>query len=634
MKRKNIIGIDFLKAIAIISIIIYHINVKILPGGFIGVDLFFVISGYLLANSLIKQVNKDGKVKYFDNIKKRIKTLWPLLFIVVFVVTIYITLFNKQILDVSHKDVIPALGFMSNWWLIFNNVGYFDSFIANPFKHLWYISVLVQSYIIIISLFKLSYSITQNKKFPLFKVMMIGVVLISFTLSQVLYDPQNVSRVYYGTDTRIYTIAIGVLGYFIFPIDKLEKTKTIDRKNKRKIAKTKEISTLVSVVTLALYIYAILNIYEFYGWIYRVGFLLFAINSLFLLLSFGNENNYLYNIIRFVPIGLFGKMSYSLYLWHYPLILLTMTNKESNGPNLLYTIIRVFVIIFISLITYNLIEQKSSAKFDNRHDRRARQKRREKFNILNYKIAIPFILIFFLGVFGIAMPYTSTAFLKKSTNIAQTDGEKIETLENTQNENNKINPNFDRNDPNTIILDGNEKESVKEETTQSEYNSEIANESERKIKYSQLVLVGDSLAVNVGNRLQELYPNAIVDAKISRQLINSKDVVASYSRYDSKDTALIIMLGTNGYFTKSDLEELISTFPNSKKVFVNIKTQEAWETSVNEIYQEFVQENPDMSLIDWHSMAIENPEYLEPDNTHLNFTGVDALIDQFIVELS
>lgn len=634
MKRKNIIGIDFLKAIAIISIIIYHINVKILPGGFIGVDLFFVISGYLLANSLIKQVNKDGKVKYFDNIKKRIKTLWPLLFIVVFVVTIYITLFNKQILDVSHKDVIPALGFMSNWWLIFNNVGYFDSFIANPFKHLWYISVLVQSYIIIISLFKLSYSITQNKKFPLFKVMMIGVVLISFTLSQVLYDPQNVSRVYYGTDTRIYTIAIGVLGYFIFPIDKLEKTKTIDRKNKRKIAKTKEISTLVSIVTLALYIYAILNIYEFYGWIYRVGFLLFAINSLFLLLSFGNENNYLYNIIRFVPIGLFGKMSYSLYLWHYPLILLTMTNKESNGPNLLYTIIRVFVIIFISLITYNLIEQKSTAKFDNRNDRRARQKRREKFNILNYKIAIPFILIFFLGVFGIAMPYTSTAFLKKSTNIAETDGEKIETIENTQNEKNKINPNFDRNDPNTIILDGNEKESVKEETTQSESNSEIANESERKIKYSQLVLVGDSLAVNVGNRLKELYPNAIVDAQISRQLINSKDVVASYSQYDSKDTALIIMLGTNGYFTKSDLEELISTFPNSKKVFVNIKTQEAWETSVNEIYQEFVQENSDMSLIDWHSMAIEHPEYLEPDNTHLNFTGVDALIDQFIMELS
>ena len=187
MKRKNIIGIDFLRAIAIIAVIIYHISVKILPGGFIGVDLFFVISGYLLANSLVGQVAKKGDIKLFDNIKKRIKTLWPLLFLVIFVVTIYLTIFNKPVLEVSHKDIIPGLGFMSNWWLIFNKIGYFDSFIANPFKHLWYISVLVQSTIIIMILFKLSYVISKDNKFSLFKVLMIGLVIISFVLSQMTH---------------------------------------------------------------------------------------------------------------------------------------------------------------------------------------------------------------------------------------------------------------------------------------------------------------------------------------------------------------------------------------------------------------------------------------------------------------
>ena len=242
MNRKNIIGIDFLRAIAIVAVIIYHISVKILPGGFIGVDLFFVISGYLLANSLVNQAISKGEVKYFDSIKKRIKSLWPLLFLVIFVVTIYLTVFNKPVLDVAHKDIIPGLGFMSNWWLIFNKVGYFDSFVANPFKHLWYIGVLVQSTIIIITLFKLSYSITKDKNFGLFKVLMIGLIIISFVLSQVFYDPQNVSRVYYGTDTRIYEIALGVLGYLFYPIGKLSRPEKIDRKeNMQRLVKFQQL---------------------------------------------------------------------------------------------------------------------------------------------------------------------------------------------------------------------------------------------------------------------------------------------------------------------------------------------------------------------------------------------------------
>ncbi len=635
MKRKNNIGIDFLRAIAIIAVIIYHISVKILPGGFIGVDLFFVISGYLLANSLVNQAVSNGEVKLFDSIKKRIKSLWPLLFLVIFVVTIYLTIFNKPVLDVAHKDIIPGLGFMSNWWLIFNKVGYFDSFVANPFKHLWYIAVLIQSTIIIITLFKFSYSLTRDKKFGLFKVLMIGLIITSFALSQIFYDPQNVSRVYYGTDTRIYEIALGVLGYLFYPIGKLFKPEKIDRKEKRKYAKTREISTIASIISLGIFIYSLLNVYEFYPWIYRFGFILFAINSLILLLSFGNENNYLYTILRFIPIGILGKMSYSLYLWHYPILVLSATKAEITSlPNLTYTIVRLLIILAISSLTYRFVEQRSKVKYENRNDRRARQNRRKNNNILNNKILIPFAAIFALGVFGIAIPYTSTAFVEKSSNIADNG--------NNQNQNNETkdegikNPNIDRNDPNTLILDGKETEKeTSKETKHENADDENGqnNDPDPQLKYNQLVLIGDSLGVNVGNKLKELYPNSITDAKISRQLYDSIGIVESYSEYDSENTALIIMLGTNGYFSESNLEDLVSSFPKSKKLIVNIKSQVAWEDSSNKIIADFAQKNKNTVLIDWNSLATQHPEYLEPDNTHLNYMGVDALIKMFEEEL-
>lgn len=625
MNRKNIIGIDFLRAIAIVAVIIYHISVKILPGGFIGVDLFFVISGYLLANSLVNQAISKGEVKYFDSIKKRIKSLWPLLFLVIFVVTIYLTVFNKPVLDVAHKDIIPGLGFMSNWWLIFNKVGYFDSFVANPFKHLWYIGVLVQSTIIIITLFKLSYSITKDKNFGLFKVLMIGLIIISFVLSQVFYDPQNVSRVYYGTDTRIYEIALGVLGYLFYPIGKLSRPEKIDRKEKRKYAKTREISTIVSIISLGIFIYSILNVYEFYPWIYRFGFILFAVNSLVLLLSFGNENNYLYNIIRFIPVGILGKMSYSLYLWHYPILILSNTKAEiTSSPNLTYTIIRLVVILVISSLTYTFIEQRNKVKYEDRNDRRARQNRKKNTSILNNKILIPFAAIFALGVFGIAIPYTSTAFVEESTNIADNGNSQNNETQNEGNEN----PNVDRNDPNTLILDGKETQEENPDDTNDQ-----SSEPAPQLKYNQLVLIGDSLGVNVGNRLKELYPNSIVDAQISRQLFDSVSVAESYSQYDSNETALIIMLGTNGYFSESDLEDLVAPFPKAKKLFVNIKSPISWEDSSNKMLQEFAQKNENTVLIDWNSVATQHPEYLESDNTHLNYIGVDALIDIFETEL-
>ena len=172
MKRNKIFGLDLLKTIAIVAIVIYHLNAAWLPGGFIGVDLFFVISGYLLASSFVRQ-DEEGRFSLFKNIFKRIKNLWPPLFIVVFFVTIFITMFNKPILDIAHRDIFPSLTFTNNWWFIINKVGYFDSYFQSPFKHLWYISVLMQAYIILKILFYLTSKLSSKNNYRLFRIIIL-----------------------------------------------------------------------------------------------------------------------------------------------------------------------------------------------------------------------------------------------------------------------------------------------------------------------------------------------------------------------------------------------------------------------------------------------------------------------------
>lgn len=615
MNRKYILGFDFLKALAIISIILYHINSKFLPGGFIGVDLFFVISGYLLGNSLYKEISNNKKFNIFSFINKRLRNLWPLIFVVIFISVNFITLFNKTVLEVSYKDIIPGLTFTSNWWLIFSNVGYFDSFVANPFKHLWYISVIMQAYILISLIFKLTYKIDRNRNYIVFKTILIIFAILSFTLSQILYNPQNASRVYYGTDTRIFEIILGTLTYLFYPIDKLKKIE----KNNRKRTNIREYLTLISVVFSFAFIYLLISTYDFYNWVYRVGFLFFAITSIMMLISIGSENNYLSSLIRFSPINWIGKISYSLYLWHYPIIILSLTRGEKGNPNIIYTLIRLIGIILISFITYTFIEKKgrrsSTRKTFNTRERNLRS------ILYKYKIFIPFLLVFSLGVFGIAMPYISTAFLEKNEdkiiNSKKTQNIDFNNLEKNENEK-EIN-----NNNGLEVLNSDIKKEPKKNNLKDKY----------KIKYKKLVLVGDSIGVNLGKRLKEIYPNSSIDAKISRQLIDSSEVVEQYREFDSPDTALIIMLGTNGNFEEEDLDNLIATFPKSKKVFVNVKVDDAWEKIVNNALESYTQKHPEISLVDWYSVAINNVEYLEPDETHPNYEGVEVLIDLILEKL-
>ena len=146
-KTKYLPSIDSLRAIAVIAVIIYHIDANYLPGGFLGVDLFFVLSGYLISSLIIKEYKSTGTVNLYNFYVRRARRLLPAVYFMITVVLIIITLFNGVLLKKSYLDALFGYIYSSNWWYIFHKLDYFDSFGSqSPFKHLWSLAIEEQFY--------------------------------------------------------------------------------------------------------------------------------------------------------------------------------------------------------------------------------------------------------------------------------------------------------------------------------------------------------------------------------------------------------------------------------------------------------------------------------------------------------
>ena len=599
-KSRYLPSIDSLRALAVLAVIIYHVDVNYLPGGFLGVDLFFVLSGYLISSLIIKEYRKTGSINLYNFYLRRARRLLPAVYFMITVGIILMVMFNEVLLKKSHLDAIFGYIYSSNWWYIFHKLDYFDSFGSqSPFKHLWSLAIEEQFYMIFPLLFLLINSKKKGKDgtYKLsksFLYIVLGLIFVSLITHILLFDINNISRIYFGTDTRAFSLLVGVVGAILYPMDKLN-TKITPQENL--------VYSVVSLISISALITIMIYTSEYNTWLYRGGFLLVAILGIIIIISSGKQYTVMAKLLSFKPVVFIGKTSYSLYLWHFPILVLTTPVSEIGNPNNFYVILRVILTFIVAIISYVFVETPIRKLGFKNYVSIIYKKiviKSKKMKKIVASIAVVVSLLFVMGILGKSVPYLSTAFVKEveSNKESQFVNKGENNKDNNQNQDNKKAENKDDKNDN--------------------------NNTEKK--YSSVVVIGDSLTVDIGEKFQEIYPGAVIDGKIGRQLYVAVDEAKGYSQYNNENSAIIFQLGTNGPFTESQIEDLLKVFDKADIYFVNIKVPRAWEKTVNTALQEAKEKHANVNIIDWYSVANSGKDLFEPDRVHLNLTGVAEMV--------
>jgi peptidoglycan/LPS O-acetylase OafA/YrhL len=573
-KRRYMPGIDGLRAVAVLGVILYHLNIPWFQGGFSGVTVFFVLSGYLITDILIDEWNRNNKIDYLRFMIRRFRRLAPAVLFMLFIVTFWVIITNHPSFEKLRSDFLPSLLYMTNWWYIFHEVSYFDSFgPASPFTHIWSLAIEEQYYLIWPLLMILGLPFIKRKRFRVLAIL--AGIIISAWLMAFLYIPgEDPSRVYYGTDTRAFSLLLGAALAFVWPSQRLSKTLP---RHASFVLEIVGITSLLLIITL----FVITS--QFDPFHYQGGMLLLSIITIFVVAALAHPASKLAKWLSVKPLQWMGIRSYGIYLWHYPIIILTTPIVNTDGFNFWRITLQIFLTLLISELSYRFVEVpiragKLKMLITGLNGLPVKQKRL----VLASCTAL---LASFVGI-GVVFA-TKTTFV-----VTHQEAMTIDVF-------NEI----DLNDEPAHVPP------PEEEITEPEPNRKT------------ITVIGDSILHDVAPYFKNHYPEATIDYRVGRQMSEVPEVIKMLEDSGQLGEYVFIQLGTNGSFVKSDLINIIKGLGNRKVYLVNCRVPRAWETNVNQSLEEVVKSVPHTVLIDWYSASEGHPEYFAQDGVHLTKAG-------------
>lgn len=580
-------GLDGVRAVAVIAIIIYHLNPQWLSGGFLGVDTFFVISGYLITSLLLTEYHNTGKIELMSFWLRRVKRLIPAVLFLVMGVIVLSLIFMPTEIQKVRADSIAAIFYVSNWWYIMQNVDYFEQFAVQPLKHLWSLAIEEQFYLVfpIVLLSLLSFI----RRLKSIRIIFLILLVISMIAMMVLYVPnENVARVYFGTDTRIQTLLMGVLLALVWPPFQLKAK--VNRQMRTMI-------DTAGVVGLAILFICFKFVSETNSILYYGGFFLISTVTLLVIASSVHPSGYFAKFLGNKVFTFIGSRSYSLYLWHYPIIVLIHHQfVQGQIPPLVY-VVELLLMVLMAEFSYKFIEQPF---------------RKEGFNIFAFnhlknwrsqKVLRTWLVIILLIPTLLVMVGSFNRFAQKnSTRVTEINTEEIDKLI-TQ----------------PLPL------------PQLEIDGFVVKGNKQKYASWKPLLIGDSVMVDIGDDFRSFVPKADINGKVGRQLVEATSLAKrQYQSYRDKNDIVVLELGTNGDFTEEQLNSLLEQFGEADIYLVNTRVPRSYESHVNQVLAKAAKKRANVTLVDWYSRSENHTEYFAPDGIHLQPPGVRALTNSII----
>ncbi|EGL17481.1 MULTISPECIES: acyltransferase [unclassified Paenibacillus] len=341
-------GLDGLRAISVLAVIAYHFNLKWAKGGLLGVEVFFVLSGYLITDQLLWELKTQRKISLWHFWIRRIRRLLPAMVSMLMVVALGLILIDPSRMQTLKGDFISSVFYVNNWYLIFHQVSYFESFgPPSPIGHLWSLSIEEQFYVIWpLLLFFLVRLLRRQGKLAVFILLGAAVSVIAMAL---LYVPgTDPSRVYYGTDTRAFAILIGAALAVVWPSWRLTD---------RISSGARSLLDLLGAVAMLILFIMMNQTNEYDSSLYPVGFLFLSVVTAVIIAVLVHPASQLGAILAAKPLSWIGKRSYSLYIWHYPVIILSSPEANVGEPGFVDILLQLTLIFMLSALSYRFVEE-------------------------------------------------------------------------------------------------------------------------------------------------------------------------------------------------------------------------------------------------------------------------------------
>lgn len=581
-------GLDGLRAVAVLAVLLYHGGVRGFAGGFLGVEVFFVISGYLITALLVAERRTAGRIDMKRFWIRRGRRLLPALITVLVVVSVYTALFLRDDLDQLRGDILGSLFYVMNWWTIFGETSYFAEFGAPPLlKHLWSLAIEEQFYLLWPFLFVGLWKLARGRADRAARIALSGAAL-SAAWMWWLYDPDAPDRVYMGTDTRASSLLLGAALAFVWAPWRLSK---------RTGPNAAAVLDAAGVIALLVLVAMFVGVNQASGWLYPFGFLVTSIATAVAIAVAVHPSS------RTVRLGLgtaalvwVGKRSYGLYLWNWPVVAITDVQRGFPLTGAALTIFQLVATFGLAEASFRFIEApirsgswRTALTTLRKRTSALDERRRRRFTIVTGGATVVAVL---LAVF------TVTSMLTAQSSEARLTEEVLGGRDSVLLR------------PSTPASNG----SGVEATAPGDATVTTAPVVPA---VSPIYAIGDSVMQGAAESLAS-WGDVTVDAAKNRQFCVGEEIINQLRAQHLLSPTIVVHLGTNGRIDPACLERTLANLADRDKVvFVNLRVPRPWQGANNELLAAEVAKYPNAVLVDWWTAGNNNDTIFYDDATHL-----------------
>ena len=553
-------GLDGLRAIAVAAVFLYHSRIDWLPGGFLGVDLFFVLSGYLITSLLLVEWEARNRIDLRRFWLRRARRLLPALVVVVLASLVLAAIFARQDLAHTRGDVVSSLFYFANWHEIVANRSYFNV-MGNPslLQHTWSLAVEEQFYIVWPLLLVPCLVLVGRKRMPMIAI---AGIAASAALMWILYNPDDPSRVYYGTDTRAFLLLMGILLALVWPW----------------IVRLRQALPLLELFGIAALVGSVLlfrHMQDFNPTLYHGGDLAAAFCFAVLVAAVAHPKTGIGEALGVAPLRWVGERSYGIYLWHWPIIVLIA--GVNARPSIGVVVGEAALVLVAAALSYRYVEQPiRTGSLQRRLARHPRAYRLEVIGAGALGLVVAFAILFVTPAsLNPVSSYVSPPKARGATHHPQQGSTSI-----------------------TITLPARHQQKKR-----------------AVLPPGRILALGDSVMLGCSSELKVALEHHVrVDGTVGRQIADTVNELQTLRRHDKLTKIVVLQVGNNGPLWYSDLVRLrhaLHGIPDI--VVVNVRNTTSWQDESNHALVNWVRGWPAAHLADWYGHS--TPKMMQ-DGTH------------------